>query len=545
MTINQLKQPSFDFGGMYRGVIEDNADPLDIGRVRIRIREVHTIDGKELPTDQLPWATPALGLAWSGGGNILNKDHQSETPDVPPSDSRYTPTPPAKFNDVDPKPVQFPQEGEQPEKQMMVDEIGSACGTGGNFVVPKRGNWVWLFFEAGNHMKPVYFATATSGKDWEYQKSFTAKEVTQKINQITEFRDEFEPRDVVVGGEWASAAKVDARVDKPSLNILPIDHSNDKTNRDVQSMTSLNGTTIIVDNRLNREQVFVIHKNYMEYTDTEGNRKIYVGKRRGDIVEARINDPDKSCNYEIGVEGNHDLHVLGNYDLYVKGRTHIQCDEHIQVDAAKTIGIATKAGDVDIIVESGNVNLDVKKGHVDAQVGGNVNANIVGSVNAKVGGNVNATVAGTTDLTLKGKVTINSSSVDLGVNGNANISVSDNTSLTTKKLLIEGDVEINGRLKVSDACDIGGITTVGSTLYVKSGIDCGGFLRNNGKADLGGPVVAHQLQVVSGNGRGKGAAPSRPDKPSKPAEAKATVQETGNVVEKNYEATDTKESEAE
>lgn len=41
----------------YKGVIEDNKDPLQAGRVRVRIFGIHSEDKKALPTENLPWAS--------------------------------------------------------------------------------------------------------------------------------------------------------------------------------------------------------------------------------------------------------------------------------------------------------------------------------------------------------------------------------------------------------------------------------------------------------------------------------------------------------
>lgn len=41
----------------YKGVVEDNADPLKLGRVRVRIFGVHPISTSQVPTSALPWAT--------------------------------------------------------------------------------------------------------------------------------------------------------------------------------------------------------------------------------------------------------------------------------------------------------------------------------------------------------------------------------------------------------------------------------------------------------------------------------------------------------
>jgi len=38
------------------GIVEDNADPLKLGRVRVRIYDVHGNDKIKIPTNKLPWA---------------------------------------------------------------------------------------------------------------------------------------------------------------------------------------------------------------------------------------------------------------------------------------------------------------------------------------------------------------------------------------------------------------------------------------------------------------------------------------------------------
>lgn len=537
--IDQFERPDFGNFKIYRGVVEDNADPKDVGRVRVRIREIHNENGLITPTNQLPWAEPALGLAWSGGYNITNKDHQNDSPDEAPTSGRYNPADPARTPGGNkPENVVLPTNGEQPQEQISFDDVGNACGTGGRFVVPKRGNWVFVFFESGNHMKPIYFAMAPMARDWAFQKQFRNEEINQKIEQINLFKKEFEPRNTVQGKDWAAAAKVDSRVVEPDLNILPLDHSNGNTNRDVECVTSLNGTTIIIDNRLDKEQIFVIHKNYMEYTDVDGNRKVYVGKRHGDVVPNRVNDPDVSTNYEIGVEGNHLVHIFGNYDLYTKGRIHIQCDEHVQIDAKKSVGILSKEGDIDLIVENGNVNLDVQKGYVDAHIAKNLNAHIEGNINAQIDGSLNATVAGNSDLTLVGDVKLEAGSLDATINGEARINVSNGVDITSPNVTISGDLDVGGYIRAAGTCDVKGTAKFGSNVFVQTGIDCGGYLRNRGEANLGSPLIAHGLAVVGGTGTGRGggtAAPSSPNSPTNPAQ---TTQETGNKVDKDFETTD-------
>ena len=88
--------------GFYRGVVEDNKDPLKQNRVKVRIVSAHSSD-IELSTDSLSWAEQANSVF-----------------------------------------------------------LGSMQGIGISSV-PVQGSWVWVFFEQGNVHKPVYFASAVCG----------------------------------------------------------------------------------------------------------------------------------------------------------------------------------------------------------------------------------------------------------------------------------------------------------------------------------------------------------------------------------------------
>ena len=44
------------------GVVEERADPLGLGRCKLRIFGWHTDNTSELPTADLPWAVPMLPI---------------------------------------------------------------------------------------------------------------------------------------------------------------------------------------------------------------------------------------------------------------------------------------------------------------------------------------------------------------------------------------------------------------------------------------------------------------------------------------------------
>lgn len=59
----------------FTGVVEDNADPLTIGRVKVRVHVYHTDDKSKLSTSSLPWALvmqPTTSAAISGIGQSPN-----------------------------------------------------------------------------------------------------------------------------------------------------------------------------------------------------------------------------------------------------------------------------------------------------------------------------------------------------------------------------------------------------------------------------------------------------------------------------------------
>ena len=52
----------------WMGVVEDNEDPLGLGRMRIRIFGYHTDNLNEIPVDTLPWAIPC----WSTNNSMTS-----------------------------------------------------------------------------------------------------------------------------------------------------------------------------------------------------------------------------------------------------------------------------------------------------------------------------------------------------------------------------------------------------------------------------------------------------------------------------------------
>lgn len=525
--LTQLEKPKYTLTGMYRGLVEDNDDPLDAGRVKVRVFGVS--DDPAILTSQLPWAEPALNMHWSGGYNVRNEDSK------PIGNGDYYPGGNSKVAGTDDKSVESADSKKEGVfSEVKADARWNACGTGGQFVVPKRGNKVFLFFEAGNPMKPIYFAMATDARDWRTQKDVVGADIFQKLAQLKEFTSDFlveetknVDKSIAPKDNWASGALVDSKTKVPKISISPI--ISEHPNKDMYSVTSPNGTTIIIDNSKGKEKLYLIHKNTIDHIDESGNKKLYVGKSHNKLnaftTEADTNIP---CNFEIGVEGNHDIYVAGNWKVYAIGDIGIKSQGNIQIESAKNVGISVQSGDIDLIVKSGNIN---------AQVAGNINANITENANIKVDGNCNVKIAGNLKASIGGEANLScATNTNIQTNGDMNVTVGGAFKLSARSVDIvsptmkmSGEMNIGGNTKITGSLSATQDVVAGQILYSTVGVDTGGFLRNRGPADIGGPVTAHILQVIGGAGSGTGRPPESPQQAEAPTPPTPPIKEVSTT----------------
>lgn len=154
----------------YRGIVVYNEDPLLKGRVKIYVPGIYPIEFKN-QWQKLPWAQPALGL---GGGNWANQKHTEIQDSVLQlSDEQQKEVENNKLAETDKEQQEQQQTTEQEEKQpvghQQVKQLNAETGW---CTVPHAGKYatdgsqVWVFFEAGDINKPIYFASAQSGDGW-------------------------------------------------------------------------------------------------------------------------------------------------------------------------------------------------------------------------------------------------------------------------------------------------------------------------------------------------------------------------------------------
>lgn len=529
--LTHLEKPKYSFFGIYRGLVENNDDELDAGRVKVRVFGV--FDSDNITTDELPWAYPALNMFWSGGYNLVNDDVKLGAGTV-----GYSPGANSKVAGTDQSVSSFPVPGVNTFSEERKDPRWNACGTGGQFVVPKKGNIVFVFFEGGNPMQPIYFAMATNARDWRTQKDARDSEIQQKIAQLSEFQKEFKdaetkvkPQTSSVGENWADTAVVDSKVAVPKMAIQPIISEN--SNKDIYCITSPNGTTIVIDNSKGNEKLYIIHKNSVDHIDNQGNKKLYVGKSHNKpSTYATETDSNIPCNYEVGVEGNHEIYVAGKYKLYALDDIGIKSQANIQIESAKHVGISVNEGDIDLIVKKGNIN---------ASVNGNLNADIAENANVKVTKNANIKIDGIAKVSVKGDVNLSTEAnlllktagdMDMTIGGAFKLSAGS-VDIVSPQTKVSGEMNIGGNTKITGTVSASQDVVAGQILYSTTGIDTGGFIRNRGPADIGGPCTIHVLQVVGGAGSGTGRPPAPPTAPNQPNPPEPALKEASSTESSN------------
>lgn len=150
--------------GIYRGIVVYNEDPRYSGRVKIYVPGIYPIEFKN-QHELLPWAEPAMSIE---GGSWANEkatryaeNSFSVVKDKDESDTVRNST---NIEDQAPKRV-YIRNAQHKEPIGLNTETGYCS-------VPHAGKYftdgaqVFLFFEAGDPNKPVYFAAAQSGTGW-------------------------------------------------------------------------------------------------------------------------------------------------------------------------------------------------------------------------------------------------------------------------------------------------------------------------------------------------------------------------------------------
>lgn len=241
--------PILSLNGIYRGVVEDNQDPEKQGRCRIRVYGIHTatkIGTSEtgIPTADIPWADPAIPIY---GG---------------------------------------------------ISKVGI-------YGIPNQGANVYVFFQYGNPMKPVYFAAAPGTAN---RKPMIAMGFNDPGGSYPDDETRFEP-------DW----------------------------NDGESAYSQYGETFVIRSKCG---------HYIELSDMPGNETITIkhGKNSSFIQITADGDikivPAKDKDYNEKIRGNKRTYVKGDISVDNMGGKYGRnsFEENISIGSSslKTIGGSAK-----------------------------------------------------------------------------------------------------------------------------------------------------------------------------------------------------------
>ena len=335
------------------GVVEDRADPLNAGRVRVRILGLHTKDRNAIPTADLPWAT-VLGGTNSAGI--------------------------------------------------------SGLGFSPPFLV--EGSWVMGFFRDGEKQEPVVLGSAPGypiekAKDtgfYDPQLIYPRHVNETDVNRLA-YSDNH-PSTVlrkatrltnIATADFNSVSAADGSVINPSdggtFDQPPIPHA-----------------PIYPYNHVTETEAGHI----LEFDDTNDNERIHLRHAAGSSLEYTATDTTQihkndntiltSNNENHYIGGHSNVTIDGHHKLFINKSQSINNHYNIQIGANANINIQ---------VDSGNVNIVTVQGKINLNAGGDYNVKVGGNYTLTVAGNKTEVIEGTKTSNTTGAVIHRGKTIDL------------------------------------------------------------------------------------------------------------------------------------
>lgn len=314
----------------FAGVVEDRADPLKLGRCRVRCLGYHTEDKSVLPTSDLPWAHPLLPITSSGISGI------GQTPLGLLEGSWVI----GFFRDADTKQDAVIL-GSLPGKPISTGALNAAEGLG--FSDP---NGVYPRYAAESDVNRLARNDADNQSlILEARKTIRAASYTNiPTGNIIEVKDGIAEIDASAGDVWSLPENTYA-------TEYPYGHVYE----------SESGHLLEFDDTPNKERILLYHHSGTETEIT---------------AEGTKNEVNKDSTHTI-TEKDSKVFIKGNSDITINGRHKIM----LNADGAA-------GNNYDIQVGGGaNVNIQVSEGNINlAALDGDINMFANNNMNVRVGG---------------------------------------------------------------------------------------------------------------------------------------------------------------
>lgn len=234
------------FFGNYRALVVNNRDPQKFGRVLVWIPAIMV----NVPRTKGIWARPANNPV--GGRNIESS-----------SDHHFM----------------------------------------GSCYIPKKGSWVWVFFEAGDFNYPYYFGAL----DLENTKVLPENQVGNQYQDKWTILKSHEGRTIIVSDD-PSDARIEITGKKRQLTNPP--------SGDTSSVYNIDGnqTVILLDER-------------------SGKEKILIRTRKGDFLHIDVDEQKLQVNFKSDIliksDGNINITAAQNINIKSKANLTYQAEGNI------------------------------------------------------------------------------------------------------------------------------------------------------------------------------------------------------------------------
>jgi hypothetical protein len=224
----------------------------------------------------------------------------------------------------------------------------------GSSYIPRKGAWVWIFFESGNINRPYYFG----GLDLENTKVLPENQIGPRFQDKWTIFKSHEGRTIVISDDDFDQ-RVEITGGKRQLTNPP--------SGDQASVTQIDGnmTTILLDER-------------------KGKNKVLIRTVKGDYLHIDIDERKLQAFFESDIV----IKTNGRLLFTAKKDIHIASEEsEIRVEAMENIDIYSQAGDIRTTAKLGSIETNAALKHNQSS-GGNTNINSSMHIAAQGLGNV-------------------------------------------------------------------------------------------------------------------------------------------------------------
>ena len=199
----------------------------------------------------------------------------------------------------------------------------------GTCYIPRKGAWVWIFFESGNVNRPYYFA----GLDVEQAKVLPENQAGPEYQDKWTLFKSHEGRSIVISDDaWDARTEITGK--KREMNNPP--------SGDITSVYKIddNQTTILFDER-------------------SGKEKILIRTYKGDFIHIDIDER------KLQIEFNGDIEIKTNGDINI-----------------------TSDGDMNLNSLFGDMNIQADHGNINIKSGKEIYETAVSNKHLRVGGQI-------------------------------------------------------------------------------------------------------------------------------------------------------------